>query len=114
MSSDIYHLFEEHVKYHTDNDETNTQLISGLAENSQNEDVKKTILLYSTQKDSPTIRRELNKTDINTLKATADYLGLPSDYKTANVITTKIVTKLTALMRCICQACQGYYNAGDD
>ena len=114
MATDIYESLEVHAKYHSDNDDTNSNIIDGLAQHSPSDDVKNTILLYSTQKDSTTIRKELNKSDINILKATANYLGLPSDYKTANVISNKIVTKLNALMRCICQICQTYYNAGDE
>lgn len=30
------------------------------------------------------------------------------------MITTKVVTKLNALMRCICAICSKYYNTGDD
>ena len=113
MANDIYQSLEEFSKYHTDNDELNSQIILGLADSCQEEEIKNTLLHYSTQKDTSTIRKELNKVDINTLKNTADYLGLSSDYKTPNVITTKIVSKLTALMRCICAACSGYYNEGD-
>ena len=102
MATDIYESLEVHAKYHSDNDDTNSNIIDGLAQHSPSDDVKNTILLYSTQKDSTTIRKELNKSDINILKATANYLGLPSDYRTANVISNKIVTKLNALMRCIC------------
>ena len=114
MSQDIYQSLDEFNQYHLDNDDQNSQITAGLAQHCQDEEIKNAILHYSTQKDSPTIRKELNKVDINTLKKTANYLGLPSDYKTANVITTKIVIKLTALMRCICGSCSGYYNAGDE
>jgi hypothetical protein len=113
MSRDTYQSVEEFAKYHAENDDQNSQIIAGLVEHCTEVNIKETILHYSTEKDTSTIRKELNKVDLNTLKNTADFLGLPSDYKTANVITTKIVNKLTALMRCICGACSGYYNAGD-
>ena len=116
MATDIYQSLDEHVQYHLDNDVPNSNLITAIAEQSQNEDIKSTILLYSTTKDLSTIRKELNRVDINILKNTADYLGLQNcqDYKTPSVITTKVVTKLNALMRCICAICSKYYNTGDD
>lgn len=114
MATDIYESLEEHAKYHADNDEPNSGIINSLAEHTESENIKNTILLYSTHKDTTTIRKELNKVNINTLKDTAKYLGLPSDYKTANVITLKIVSRLNALMRCICAVCSQYYNTGDD
>ena len=108
MATDIYMSLspDDCTKYHSENDLVNSNIIHGLAQHSPSDEVKATILLYSKEKDSSAIRKDLNKVEINTLKATADYLGLPSDYKTANVIATKIVTKLTALMRCICEICQ--------
>lgn len=100
---------EAALDYHAANDQENKSIIQQLAEGCDDDDGKAVIKCYTIGSSNKDVRKQLKSHNVTPLTKAATYLGLNTNLRKEELITS-IIRRIETLLKDLCGACGEFYN----